>query len=253
MRRKKILIRFIFILGIVSNILLTACQTGGYRSFYKQKYLQGKLKPVYEESTSAENKTSAYALRNHSEQNEFNSDDSVNIAQFPIDAEKLSEEKISELQYQERLEDSTSKDLSISHEVDPTHQNLEEKNQINQTIKLPKLILNERKIPSVNPKSVDGSVALWWIVILALLAIIALPFAFLISFWAFVIAGVLLSAAVIILLCIDSSGGGDGILSGIFDFIALLAIVIVICVIIGLALIVALIWFIIWGLIQLFN
>lgn len=253
MNRKKILTRFIFILGIVGNILVTACQTGGSGSFYKQKYLQGKLKPVYHETAADENMNITSTGNNDSGQNEMNVADSGFYTQVPVDARKLFRDEITKQQDQENLQDELNQDPLTSHEVDSSHLQTDEKNQINQRIKFPTITLSERKIPSVKSKSVDGDVALWWIVILALLAIIALPFAFLISFWAFVIAGVLLSAAVIILLCIDSSVGGEGILSGIFDFIALLAIVIVICVIIGLALVVALIWFIIWGLIQLFN
>ncbi len=212
---------------------ITSCSHVNHQNFQKQKYLRGKLKPVYSENKSEENSI-AY------------SDETI-AAPINQDEPELTHDQI-ENEVDEITNIEPDKNASSDN-------NLEQGADDEPTNRKHFLELDRKKNLFPTPKTkiteniqspADFDIALTWFVILLILGLIALPFAFLIGFWAFIIAGILIVGAGVVILTSDH---GSNILEALVFVIILSVLLVILCI----ALAIALVWFIIWGIIQLVN
>lgn len=212
---------------------ITSCSHVNHQNFQKQKYLRGKLKPVYNENKSEENSI-AY------------SDETIAT---PINQD---EPDLTHDQIEHEIDETTN----IEPDKNASSDNTLEQGVVDEPTKREHFLKLDRKknlfptpktkITENNQSPADFDIALTWFVILLILGLIALPFAFLIGFWAFIIAGILIVGAGVVLLTSDY---GSNILEALIFVIILGVLLVVVCI----ALAIALVWFIIWGIIQLVN
>lgn len=215
---------------------ISSCSHTNFHNFHKQKYLHGRLKPVYtEESQKYPGLIKSDSVQMIEESFPVENTESVcdrDEPDFTVDAQEL----------------------PLAEAQTKTRKTSEKKTEVNKILPLPKegsdgfpMKISQRSTSS------GQSAAIVWIIILVILGLIALPFAFLIGFWAFIIATVLLTAALIIGVTTDPFVSGGGFLENLFGSLAMIIILITLIVLIAIALAIALVWFIIWGIIQLVN
>lgn len=204
---------------------ISSCSHVNHQNFHKQKFLKGKLKSVYD-SDSEQDISSV-------------KEDSLHILQEPVFVSQAEKELIVY-----HTSDALTQEKNLLSEEE-TIETLTETEKSKVEFPLINKIKKSPILKSIQPKkknnSYEGEANLFWFVILASLGLIALPFAFLIGFWAFVLSFLLLTAAGIVLL------------TGDYDNPFLIIVIITFFILLCIAAAFALIWFIIWGIIQLVN
>jgi hypothetical protein len=234
MKSKSILTRFTAItLFFVILFQISSCSHVNHQNFNKQKYLRGKLKPIYTENKSEGNpidySDEAIATPTNQDEPDLKHEQIINEA-----------DEITEIDSDKNTFPDNSLDQSIVDE--PTKRDHFVKlNRKKNIFSKPKTKFTEK---IKNPSDLD--IALTWFLILLILGLIALPFAFLIGFWAFIISAVLIVGAGAVILTSDH---GSNILDALIFVIIVGALLVILCI----ALAIALVWFIIWGIIQLVN
>lgn len=211
---------------------VTGCSSLQQQNFHKQKYLRGKLNPVYDDNQKTktahpEDAVNDVPLRNETDQSVSSSENRTGSFDEITSAEKPAEED-------EPLSEPV-RQIKKEKKQQPLHSKAEKKSGFNKSVS-----------PKKMSASSDIGTRLTWFIILIALGLIALPFALLIGFWAFIISGVLILTAGIILVSADCC-------SGFFETLFMMIVVIGLIGILCVAAVIALIWFIIWGIIQLVN
>ncbi len=212
---------------------ITSCSHVNHQNFQKQKYLKGKLKSV-----SSENKSEGKSIEYSDEAiatpiNQDNPD-------LTDDQIKNEDDEMTNIESDKNVSSGNSIEQGVVDEPTKRERFLKQDRKKNRFAKYITRIKESIKSPA------DFDISLTWFVILLVLGLIALPFAFLIGFWAFIIAGVFIIAAGVVILTSDY---GSNILEAVIFVIILGALLVILCI----ALAIALVWFIIWGIIQLVN
>ncbi|MBI3135184.1 MAG: hypothetical protein HYZ14_10970 [Bacteroidetes bacterium] len=229
----------LFFAGILLLLAIqfTSCSNLQSGNFLKQKYLRGQLSSVYDENKTADSTDSVAeqftppAIDNHSSA-DLGSGEKTTTDQFS-NHEEISEQAPDELHH-------TQQQPAIS-ENDPL------------PARDPILKTRLKKTGKQSPAQPTKSATITWVLVLLLLALIALPFALLIGFWAFVICVVFLTISSILIISSDLDGGGDSVAVKIFNSLILLIIMVALLALICMAAMVALVWFVVWGIVQLIN
>lgn len=207
---------------------MNSCQSVKHQNFNRQKYLKGKIKPAYDEEESASQKTL------------FAETPEINTTTANTSENLLADETPPIFSDEAALANETGSPPEVEPKIIPA---IRQEPRLND---LPKKKLLSKSIKPYTSRGPDMDVGVTWFIILLCLALIALPFAFLIGFWAFIISGVLLLLAGIVLFTTDQ---GSGFLENMVWLIIMLSFL----VLLGLAIVIALVAFIVWGIIQLFN
>jgi predicted RND superfamily exporter protein len=234
MKPKSILTRVLSLTFFVLVLFqITSCTHVNHQNFQKQKYLRGKLKPVYTENKSEEN---SIEYSDEAIAAPINPDE----ADLTLDQLESEEEEITNIESDKTVSSDNALEQGVVDEP-TTRKHFLELDRKKNLFPTPKTKITEN---IQSPADLD--IALTWFFILLILGLIALPFAFLIGFWAFIIAGILIVGAGVVILTSDY---GSNILEALIFVIILGVLLVVVCI----ALAIALVWFIIWGIIQLVN
>lgn len=231
-----------YVLTVLLFIILFmgGCVSPKMQNFNRQKYLHGKIKPSYPETETDQQSdvanTEEYSTSEIPEQTNLNEkQNQPEVSSHPDDNLHTFPKSIPDINAPKNHPESLAKEATPK--VKPK--------KILQRIRL-----GVRHSPKLSP---GEDISITWVLILTGLALLALPFAFLIGFWAFIIAGVLLVAAAIVLASSDWSPSTGSIIGDIFLTVIFAVVIGVLAALLCVAIVVVLIWLLIWGIIQLVN
>lgn len=245
MSKLKILkVRHFILLFMLISLFFNSCQVHKHENFNRQKYLKGQIKTKHE----SEAETKEILSENYIQKNEIElNDDVISNPAEETQSEKSISEKNNEIVPNEVL--NQTEDHTPQTETDIKPQRTTLKKPLKK--KFPAVDKYKNGIKKKYASNGGGTAGL--IFALIILALVALPFALLIGFWAFIIAGGLLLIALLLTMAFDPFVSGGGFVEDFFSSLALLIVLIFLITVLIIAAIVALIWFIIWGIIQLVN